>query len=59
MPSKMLEPDIVSYSASMSACEKGSQWVHALALLREMLGRRLELDVVSYSASLSACEKGS
>ena len=48
-----------SYSASISACEKGSQWVQALALLRGMPGRRLEPSAVSYSASISACEKGS
>ena len=47
----------MSYSASISAFEKGSQRAQALALLREMFDRRLELDVVSYSASISASEK--
>ena len=52
----------MSYNASISASEKGSQWMQALALLRDMSDRRLESDVVSYylySASISASEKGS
>ena len=56
---RRLESDVVSYSASISASEKGSQWAQALALLREMSDRRLEPDVVSYTASTSAIEKGS
>ena len=52
---RMLESDIVTYNASISASEKGPQWAQALVLLREMIDRRLESDVVSYSASISAC----
>ena len=40
----------------MSACEKGSQWIHALDILVSI--RRLRFDVVSYAAAMSACEKG-
>ncbi len=59
MSDRRLESDIVSYNASISASEKGSQWVQALGLLRQMSDRRLESDVVSYTASISAREKGS
>ncbi len=59
MASRRLELDVVTYNASISACEKGSQLAQVLALLREMACGRLELDVVTYSASISACEKGS
>ncbi|CAK0881903.1 unnamed protein product, partial [Prorocentrum cordatum] len=31
-----LEPDVIDYSAGISACEKGEQWQPALALLIEM-----------------------
>jgi hypothetical protein len=55
MPSRRLELEVISCSASISSCEKGSQWAQALALLREMPSRRLEPGVVSYSASISAC----
>ena len=56
---RRLESDVVSYNASISASEKGSQWAQALALLPDVSGRRLESVVVSYSASISASEKGS
>ena len=56
---RRLESDVVSYSASISASEKGSQRAQALALLREMFDRRLEAAVVSYNASISAGGKGS
>ena len=59
MPGRRLKPEVISYSASISACEKGLQWVRALSLVREMPSRRLELEVISYGASISACEKGS
>ncbi|CAK0910328.1 unnamed protein product [Prorocentrum cordatum] len=53
-----LEPDVVCYSAGISACENGEQWQRALALLGEMWEAKLELDVISYSTGISACEKG-
>ena len=59
MPGRRFEADVVSCTASISACEKGLQWVRALSLVREMPSRRLELEVISYGASISACEKGS
>ena len=59
MLDESLELDVVSYSASIGASEKDSQWAQALALLREMSDGRLESNVVSYNASISASEKGS
>ncbi|CAK0824584.1 unnamed protein product [Prorocentrum cordatum] len=40
-----LEPDVISYSAGISACEKGEQWQRALALLSDMRETKLEPDV--------------
>ncbi|CAK0858993.1 unnamed protein product [Prorocentrum cordatum] len=40
-----LEPDVISYSAGISACTKREQWQRALALLGEMRGAKLEPDV--------------
>ena len=37
---------LVSYSAGISACEKGEQWQRALALLSEMWAAKLEPGVV-------------
>ena len=49
---------LVSYSAGISACEKGDQRKRARALLSEMWDAKLVPDVISYSAVIGACEKG-
>ncbi|CAK0901138.1 unnamed protein product [Prorocentrum cordatum] len=52
---------LVSYSAGISACEKGEQWQEALALLSGMREAKLEPNVISptsCNAGVSACEKG-
>ncbi|CAK0880212.1 unnamed protein product [Prorocentrum cordatum] len=48
----------LSYSAGISACEKGNQWQRALALLNEAREAKLELAVISYNAGVRACERG-
>ncbi|CAK0842262.1 unnamed protein product [Prorocentrum cordatum] len=55
-----LEPSVIfSYSAGISACEKGQQWQWALALLGEMCEARLKPNVIfSCNAAISACGKG-
>ena len=50
-----LKPDVISYSAAISACERPER---ALELLSEMRDHGLEPDVIAYSAAISACEKG-
>ena len=52
-----LQPDIISYSAAISACEKGGQWERALELLDEMKTWGLRPNVISCSAAITACEK--
>jgi pentatricopeptide repeat domain-containing protein 1 len=58
MRTKGVKPDVITYNASISACEKGGQWEKALQLLEEMRAKGVEPDVILYSASISACEKG-
>ena len=59
MEHHLLAPDVMSFSAIISACEKGKQWEGALRLLREMVDQLLQApDVVSWSAAISSCEKG-
>ena len=43
-----LEPDVISYNAAISACERDAQWEQALGLLPEMRSSRLEPTVISY-----------
>ena len=49
---------MISYDASISACEKGRKWEHAFSLLRPMKRSRLEPNTISYNAVTSAGEKG-
>ncbi|CAK0871857.1 unnamed protein product [Prorocentrum cordatum] len=49
---------LVSYSAGISACEKGGQWQRALVLLGEMWEVELERSAIGYNAGISACGKG-
>ena len=50
MQDQGLEPNVITYSAAISTCEKGSQWQQALELLAEMQAQGLEPDVITYSA---------
>ena len=54
---KGLEPDVITCSAAISACEKAKQLRKALELLEEMRQKGLEPDVITYNAAISACEK--
>ena len=49
---------MVTYSAAISACEKGQIPSQATHLLQEMPLGGLLPDVIASSAAISACEKG-
>merc|ERR1711904_202411 len=52
-------PDVISFNAAISACEKGGQWEQALALLDKMRKNGVTPpDVISFNAAISACGKG-
>jgi pentatricopeptide repeat domain-containing protein 1 len=53
-----LEPDNITYSSAISACEKGGQWQQALALLDQMPEKGVTANVITCNAAISACEKG-
>eukprot|EP00415_Alexandrium_ostenfeldii_P003675 UN3675 len=59
MASLRAQPNVISCSAVISACEKGRKWRVALAMLFSMLGLRIEPNLVSWNAATSACEPGS
>ena len=50
-------PNTTSYSAAISACEKGQRWEVVLDLLNECKTWTTP-DTISYNAAISACEKG-
>lgn len=36
-------PNLISFSSTISACEKGSQWLQALEIFKQMRARQLEV----------------
>ena len=57
-PNKLQLHAVITYSATIGACEKGQQWIEAVTLLREMQQRRMQANVTIYNPTISACEKG-
>ena len=53
-----MKPDLVSYSAAISACEKGTRTDRALGLLQHALDRGLEPDLICFHASIGASGSG-
>ena len=53
-----MKPDVYSYNALISACEKGGQWERAVEVFEEMKAAGVKPDVITYSALITACEKG-
>lgn len=53
-----IRPSVVSYSALISAAEKGGQWKLALEILDDMKRAGFPGNVVAYSACISALAKG-
>ena len=45
------------FSAAISACEKGSQWQQALAVLQAMERTQLSPNEVTFGAAIAACER--
>ena len=57
MKNSGIEPDVISYSAAISACEKGGRWEQALEVFDEMRSRGVEPNVITYTSAMSACVK--
>ena len=51
-------PEVITYNALISACEKGTQPERALKLLDTMKQEGVVPGVITYNALISACEKG-
>jgi pentatricopeptide repeat protein len=57
MQQKGVQPYVFTYSASISACEKGGQWERALQLLAEMQQKGVQPNVITYSAVIEVLER--
>ena len=58
MQQQGIVPNIITYNAVISACEKGKQPERALEILDKMQQQRIVPNIITYSALISACEKG-
>lgn len=54
-----LNPDVYSYSAAISACEKDKQWEKALEIFEKMQIQNVNPDVVAFNSAITACSQGS
>ena len=52
-----VESNVISYNASISACEKNGLWQLSLVLLEEAVQSQLEVTAVSFTAAIGACER--
>merc|ERR1719468_924677 len=57
MGQAVVEPDTITYSAAISACEKNAEWRMALDLFAAMGRALVEPNAITYNAAISACEK--
>ena len=56
MKARRLLPDVISYSAAVSACASDGLWQIALDLLWEMSQAAAVPNEITYNAAISACE---
>ena len=56
MKQKKVHPDVVCYSAAISACSKGKQWSKAWGLFVDMEKRKVSPNLITFNALISACE---
>eukprot|EP00435_Cladocopium_sp_Y103_P074743 s123_g50.t3 len=54
---RQVRANVITFNASISACEKGREWPAALCMLEAMRGGATVQDQISFSAAVSACEK--
>ncbi len=53
-----IQPNVITYSSAISACEKGGQRLRALDLWECCVSAVMQPDVITYNAAISACGKG-
>ena len=58
MQQRGLFPNVITFNALISTCEKGHQAEKAVQLFDEMQQRGLEPNVITYTALCSACAHG-
>lgn len=54
MPSSGCTPDVVTYTALISALERGGQWLLALETFQQMVASGCKPDAIVYNAIIDA-----
>merc|ERR1712216_454902 len=49
-----MNPNMISFNAAISACEKGDQWERTLSLLEELRKAGVTLGIISFHAACTA-----
>eukprot|EP00434_Breviolum_minutum_P001249 symbB.v1.2.001095.t1/scaffold33.1/size517934/47 len=52
---KVLQPDIVAFTATINVCEKAGKWQEAMQVLEWLLSSFMEPNVVAFTCALRAC----
>jgi pentatricopeptide repeat protein len=52
-----MQPNVITMSAAISACEKGGQWERAVTLFESLTGLGVQPNVVTMSAVVEALDK--
>ena len=55
MQQQEIVPDVITYSALISACGRGKQLERALEIFDKMQQQGIEPNIITYSALISAC----
>ena len=58
MPLPQVHPNVITYSAAISSCEKGQQWAKALQLFSHIQQSHVHPFVVTYNSAISARGQG-
>ncbi|CAK9028111.1 unnamed protein product [Durusdinium trenchii] len=58
MDSRLMDPNLISFTGAMGACTTGSQWPKALSLFRQLRQWKHLPDLISWNAAMAAAEAG-
>ena len=53
-----LQANVITYNATISACEKGKQWQRAVSFFEDMQSHGPQAGVITYNATISARDNG-
>lgn len=58
MRGRGIVPNVITYSAAISACEKAGRWQEAVRIMEDMIAEGVTPNFITYSALVNALDKG-